>query len=148
MNIILKEDLDLLFSKISEIEDQIFQLGEEFKEAVNQSSETWHDNAPFDVVRDKQALLAQERAYLYEISTRCTVHTPIKSQQIAVGSVVHLRGSIQKVVFIAGEWCGRATVRGAHPVTIRTPLAHALIGKVAGESISLSSSRITILAVE
>lgn len=60
MKKILEEDYALLNERIKVLEKQMFDLGEDFNEAVNQSSETWHDNAPFDAVRDRQSLLQFE----------------------------------------------------------------------------------------
>jgi hypothetical protein len=44
--IILDEDKAYARARIAELEQQIQALGPEFYEVFNQSSETWHDNAP------------------------------------------------------------------------------------------------------
>lgn len=58
--IILDEDKEWMRRRIAELEKQIRDLGTEFYDALNQSSETWHDNAPFDALRDRQSVLAAE----------------------------------------------------------------------------------------
>lgn len=53
--IILDEDKKAARQRIAELEAEILSLGPEFYEVFNQSSETWHDNAPFDALRDRQS---------------------------------------------------------------------------------------------
>jgi hypothetical protein len=52
---ILEADKQWLNTRIEELEATIQALGPDFYDVFNQSSETWHDNAPFDALRDKQS---------------------------------------------------------------------------------------------
>lgn len=56
----MPEDRESAERRILALEDEIQQLGPEFNDAFTQSSETWHDNAPFEAVRDRQSVLAAE----------------------------------------------------------------------------------------
>lgn len=62
--LILPEDLAYAVQRRHELERQIKALGPEFSDVFTQSSETWHDNAPFEAVRDKQSVLAAELAHI------------------------------------------------------------------------------------
>ena len=55
--VLLDEDREYARRRIAELQKEIQELGPEFYEVFNQSSETWHDNAPFDALRDRQSLL-------------------------------------------------------------------------------------------
>ena len=44
-------------ARITVLEKEIQDLGPDFNDAFTQSSETWHDNSPFEAVRDKQSML-------------------------------------------------------------------------------------------
>lgn len=74
--LVLDEDKDWARRRIAEIEDEIMALGPEFYDAFNQTSETYHDNAPFEIVRDRQTLLAAERYKLKQILNNCAIKVP------------------------------------------------------------------------
>ena len=57
---LLPEDRVAAEERIAELEGLIQDLGEDFRDAFTQSSETWHDNSPFEAVRDKQSMYAAE----------------------------------------------------------------------------------------
>lgn len=137
MKKILEEDLDLLSKRIKTLEQQIFALGEDFNEAVNQSSETWHDNAPFDVVRDKQSLLSSELTTLRIIRREASRVRPKKTTKIAIGSKVELTGNKVLKLMIGGNWVGRVSVEGYTLVSCESPIAKLLLGKKVGDSIIL-----------
>ena len=63
---LLPEDREWAEQPILALEEEIQQLGPEFNDVFTQSSETWHDNAPFEAVRDRQSVLAAE---LYQLRT-------------------------------------------------------------------------------
>ena len=114
MKTILIEDALLVKARILEIEKHIFELGEEFNEAVNQSSETWHDNAPFDVVRDKQTLLSSERSKLIVVlNTYQIVKAPKAAKLCKVGTYVKL-SHLDKHLYIGGDWTEREENQESH----------------------------------
>lgn len=61
MNKFLQIDLDDLKQKREAIEVEIRQIGQDMSEANNQSSETWHDNAPLDVAQREFEKLLKRR---------------------------------------------------------------------------------------
>lgn len=135
---LLREDFDLLEARLKTIDQALFDLGEEFHEAVNQSSETWHDNAPFDAVRDKQSILAMERARLIEIRIGARViDSPHRHTRIAMGHRVVLRGPSTLRIFVGGDWSGREQVGEYRVATAGSPIGQALLGRRVGDTIQL-----------
>ena len=131
---ILKDDRILLDARIDELESEIQGLGPDFYEVFNQSSETWHDNAPFEALRDKQSVLFAEYTSLKEIRRNSTVITPKRGTRVAIGSTVTLDDN--RKIFVAGDWTPHAgqTIDGMTFVSARSPLALAVIGKQGGST--------------
>lgn len=132
--IILDGDKAWARARIAELEKTIQELGSEFYEVFNQSSETWHDNAPFDALRDRQSVLDAELQQLKRIMSQSLPgQPPRKKGVVTVGNEVVLesgRGK-RRHYFIAGDWTpypgqqkGLATV-----VSAGAPLAVQLLGK-------------------
>lgn len=135
--IILPEDRWWLEERIDWLDQQIKALGPEFHEVLNQSSETWHDNAPFDAVREKQDLLVAQRSQLKQILVESVVEQPLSaSETVQVGTTIALQqGQKIKQVFIAGDWSYRSgkTIDGVLIISRQSPLAQAVLGKKMGQ---------------
>lgn len=129
---LLPQDKLWIESQIERLQAAIKDLGPEFHEVLNQSSETWHDNAPFDAVRDKQSLLYAEYSHLkYVLLNSTPVHAPRDIKTVAIGSKVGItKGSKTRSYFIAGDWAHNVGERylDAVVVTAQSPLAQAVIG--------------------
>ena len=112
-------------------------LGPEFRDAFTQTSETWHDNAPFEIVRDRQSVLSAERQYLVGLLRRGAVSTPKQKRDVVgIGSVVTLRnkkGQLQRFK-IAGDWTPHAgkIIDGVMIASRVAPIAQALLGEKRG----------------
>lgn len=135
--IILEEDKQWARQRIAELEKQIQDLGPEFYDVFNQSSETWHDNAPFDALRDRQSVLDAERQQLHTLLRKSAVGVPkLRKDIVGIGSIVGVRDTKGKnhTYKIAGNWTYQAgkLINGARVVSVETPLAQALINKRVG----------------
>ena len=64
---ILQEDLDLIKLRLKEIDNQLRLLADEFNVVLNQSSETWHDNAAWDDAKARERVLLAEQEYLQKV---------------------------------------------------------------------------------
>jgi transcription elongation GreA/GreB family factor len=148
MNKILREDLVLLDARVEVLQKELFDLGEEFGIAVNQSSETWHDNAPFDFARDKQSLLAAELLKLRTIRRESLKYLPKKTKKIQIGSKVVVRNGRELKVMIGGVWVGREEVDGYKLITCDAPIAHSLIGKSKGDEVRLPTAVAEVLDIK
>lgn len=147
MKKILREDLLLLDERVKVLQKELFALGEEFGIAVNQSSETWHDNAPFDFARDKQSLLQQELLKLRTIRRESLRHVPTRTRKVQVGSKIILRGKREIRLMVGGNWIGRGEVDGFRLITCETPIAKLLLGRKVGDEVELPAGLVIIAQI-
>ena len=133
---LLAEDKLWIEKRLKYLQGKIQDLGPEFHEALNQSSETWHDNAPFDAVRDKQSLIYAEYSHLkYVLLGSEKVAVP-KGSKVSIGHKVSVhQNELEKKYFIAGDWShrvGRTDQNGFMVISCKTPIALELLGKPVG----------------
>jgi len=133
---LLPDDRRWIEERITQLGGEIKDLGPEFKEVLDQSSETWHDNAPFDAVRDKQSLLYAEYSHLKYILLNCENIKVAPGNSIRPGCYVSLlqKDTVRRY-YISGDWSrmtGGRDETGASVTTCRSPLAQNLLGKSKG----------------
>ncbi len=138
---ILEEDKRLARQRIAQLEREILELGPEFHIALNQSNETWHDNAPFDALREKQALLAAELQNLKEVLKKADITLPKPQKgKVNIGSRVRvmLKGKVQEFL-LTGHWTYRLgnEIDKALVITCQSPLGQAILGKKPQEVVTL-----------
>ena len=146
--VILDEDKQWMKNRIAELDEQIQALGPEFHDVFNQSSETWHDNAPFDALRDRQSVLDAERQHLRTILRNSLPAVPKQRHgEVGIGSVVRLEDG--ESYLIAGDWTPWAghTRNGTMTISCNAPLAQGLRGKRAGEYME-GSQLVKIIGIE
>ncbi len=146
---LLAEDRVAAEARILELERLIQELGDDFKDAFTQSSETWHDNSPFEAVRDKQSMYAAELHQLRTLIRSSTLIPPKKKRgTIGIGDTVQLANA--KSYRIAGDWTQYAGKQsgGAWWVSCKTPIAHALLGKRQGDVVIFGTTNTTITDVK
>lgn len=135
--------------RVLELEKLIQDLGPDFNDAFTQSSETWHDNSPFEAVRDKQSMYAAELHQLRTLIRTSTLVAPKKKRgTVGIGDTVSLDNG--KRYHIAGDWTHKA---GQHSdgviwVSRHAPLAAALLGKKAGDEVEFGATKAAITSVE
>lgn len=145
---LLPEDRTHAEARILELETSIQALGEDFKDAFTQSSETWHDNSPFEAVRDKQSMYAAELHQLRTLIRSSTLIPPKKKRgTVGIGDRVVLSNG--KQYMLAGDWTANAGKRsdGVFWVSRHTPVAQALIGAKVGDAVRFGTVRATIESV-
>jgi transcription elongation GreA/GreB family factor len=147
--VILDDDKVYARKRIEELEKAIQDLGPEFYEVFNQSSETWHDNAPFDALRDRQSVLAAELQQLKNTLRKSAPGVPrLKKGVVGIGSTVTLQNG--NVYFVAGDWTPHAgqTFDGKIVVSCNTPIATSLLGKRQGDTVQVGRRTSVIEVVE
>jgi transcription elongation GreA/GreB family factor len=147
--IVLADDRRNAEARIAELEKAIRDLGPEFYEVFNQSSETWHDNAPFDALRDRQSVLDAELQQLRSILRNCSLTIPrIKKNTIGIGSKVTLEDG--RRFLVAGDWTPRAgQTQGAYVVvSCQAALGMALLKKKVGDEVSVGRTSSVIVDVQ
>ena len=144
---ILPEDKASAEARIVELEQEIRAMGPDFYEALNQSSETWHDNAPFDALREKQSGFVAELESLLQVLHRASVFQPSEQDMVQIGSFVTLRDEQSAVqrYHIAGNWTPDAGKKRQGYITIscQTPVAQLLLGKQVGDQVRLGQKQKT-----
>lgn len=86
----LPEDYDSLLQKIAELEQQLTDYGQALGESTEQSSETYHDNATYDVARMNFEVTARELQRLIEIRNSAKIIHPPRdlAEEVIIGSIV------------------------------------------------------------
>jgi len=139
--LILEADRAAALQRIQELEQCLLDMAEEINEAVTQSSETWHDNAAFEVLRDKRTMYHNDIAALRAVLANATRVMPrAKRGVIGVACTVELQDAqtLKRIAyFITGDWTLRAgeLQDGALIISRQSPLGALLIGKKVGVTI-------------
>ena len=145
---LLPEDRVAAEKRIATLEGLIQDLGEDFRDAFTQSSETWHDNSPFEAVRDKQSMYAAELHQLRTLIRTSTLVAPKKKRgTIGIGDTVTLSNGRQYK--LAGSWTHKAGKHadGVYWVSSGTPVAQAVLGRRAGDEVAFGAIRATITEI-
>ena len=145
---LLPEDRIAAEERIATLEVLIQDLGEDFRDAFTQSSETWHDNSPFEAVRDKQSMYAAELHQLRTVIRTSTLVAPKKKRgTIGIGDTVTLSNGRQYK--LAGSWTHKAGKHadGVYWVSSGTPVAQAVLGRRAGDEVAFGAIRATITEI-
>ena len=88
----LKEDLEVLEQAIRQTITKLKDVGGELRDAVTQSSETWHDNFPFENAQQQARLLEQRLKDLEKIRRNATVvDGPTNNDTVSMGHTVTVR---------------------------------------------------------
>jgi transcription elongation GreA/GreB family factor len=144
---ILEEDKELARKRIADIQREILEMGPAFHEALNQTSETWHDNAPFDALREKQAVLAAELQTLKETLSKSAPSLPhAKGDKVSIGSRVKLENKAKQShhhYFLAGHWTFRLgeLIENHMIISCQSPLGASLLDKQVGEVVTLPNKQ-------
>ena len=82
----------VLLDKIAELEQKLLLFGREMGESTEQSSETWHDNATYDVARFNFEMTAAELQKLIEIrNSAVIIETETRlAEMVGIGSTVKI----------------------------------------------------------
>jgi transcription elongation GreA/GreB family factor len=139
---LLPEDREYAEKRILELEQMIQDLGVDFNDAFTQSSETWHDNSPFEAVRDKQSMYAAELHQLRTLIRNSTLVPPRRKRGVInIGDRVTLDNG--KHYRLAGDWTHKAGQHrdGVIWVSAGAPLAQQLCGKQVGEVVLLAGKQ-------
>lgn len=151
--LLLPSDRQYAMKRIKELNEEIQALGPEFYDVFNQSSETWHDNAPFDALRDKQSLLDAERQNLKNILRKAAPSLPRQNKSITgIGCYVTVVDDTNKAskYFIAGDWTPKAGDKknGAVIISRVAPIAEKILGHKVGYEFSFRNRSCVISAIE
>jgi predicted PilT family ATPase len=125
---ILKEDSQLIKVRLQEIKKELRVLADEFHRVLNQGSETWHDNAPWDEAKGREAILLAEQEELQRVLNTHSVAKTSKNSPVGKEHTVKFNGKNVKI-FLAGDYSVRAgqKINGHIVVTKDSPIAKELL---------------------
>ncbi len=129
------------------------ELGRSLGEAMRQSSETWHDNAPAEAIRNESqvaTLLADKAIKLLQYGKEFDYET--EGNTVSLGSVVDIRydktGNIITTLVTGAtydikDFCGNSDIKG---VTIFSPIGKAILDLSVGDSteVTISNKKIPL----
>jgi len=150
--LILEADRLLAYKRIAELEQMIIDLGPEIEAALNQSSETYHDNAPFEVVRDRRSNLVFNIRQLRDILVHSTKQMPRKRVGVAsVDTVIEVQNEAtmkRHKYYLASDWTLRTGElhQGAIVISRQSPLGMLLDGKKVGTTVPFNGAILTIIS--
>jgi len=129
MKEILKEDAELVEARIKELKLELRELAGELRQTLTESSETWHDNSPWDNAKAKEAVLLAELNKLDEV--RKSYKVIEADERSLVGKNYDLEFNGNKVkIYLAGDFSLRTgqKIGGYTVVTKDSPVAQKVLG--------------------
>lgn len=142
---ILPFEMSALIERFGELVGDQEELSRLLGEANRQSSETWHDNAPGDAINSASHVVSSEaRAIQQKIREAITIEYPDETREATLGSLVFVKlrsGAGPRPVYITGVTRDANKIPpigipdDALVVTIKSPLARALLGAAEGETV-------------
>jgi dephospho-CoA kinase/transcription elongation GreA/GreB family factor len=136
--LLLPVDALTLNERLVELYSRNETLSAVIQEAIEQSSETTHDNAPYDVAKDEKVINDSMIHGLESIRSRSKVFLPdTESEVVGVGKIAILEcDGEQKIIEIAGDWHDRHNEDNL-VLNRRAPLAELLIGLTQSDDVTL-----------
>ena len=164
---LLPFELELIYRDMRHHIDEQHRLGVVMGEAMTQSSETWHDNAPAEAIADESKILSERAGRVAGLMGARALFDYISSDQedgcVTLGSIVDIKymgdDNPERVVLtgVSRELTPEARSVAAaesndevEAVTISSPLGSALLGHVPGDRVEFKgpSGRTVGLVVE
>lgn len=128
------------------------ELGQKMGEAMNQSSETWHDNAPAEALTAESKTLAKiaERTIGIINSAKVFEYEATDMDEVTLGSIVDIRygksSNLDRLVLtgvsrqLTPEIAERIEMTDdTEVITLSSPVGRAIFGKKAGEVTSFTA---------
>lgn len=128
-------------SQLHELIEKQGDLAKDLGEAMSQTSETWHDNAPADVINVAGALNAQTAEKLVSVIRDAVVlDYPENEEKVTIGSglgILFPNGN-ERTVLLAGHMAGikEYLAEGVNAVTVKSPIGEALLGAKEGDTVA------------
>lgn len=99
-DVIFEFELAWVKKELEKTDKIIKELGQELGEVFNQSSETDHDNAPADVIKDKAGAYWQRRSWLLGLQSLKRAPMPTTYDVVQHGHKVDLKSPQGKSLYV------------------------------------------------
>ncbi|HRV75975.1 MAG: hypothetical protein H6799_03330 [Candidatus Nomurabacteria bacterium] len=125
---ILQEDKDLVLKRLDQIKRELNDLTDEFRQTLSESSETWHDNSPWDNAKAKEAVLLFEQERLQRIIKEYRVIDTKSQSPLGKKYEADFNGKRVKV-YLAGDFSMRTgeMIEGHMVVTKNSPVGEKIL---------------------
>ena len=135
---LLPHELELARDELTIIEEKVRIYGENMHEAMSQSSETWHDNAPADAIRHEAQVVMQRRGAVEKLLTRAVrlEYPPTDFERVTVGSRVRVQiddNPASDIDIVGAQFASREEDGDVLVCTLRAPLVNPILGKRIGD---------------
>ena len=88
----LEEDFKDLCLKIDELKKKLEEIGQEMGDSCRQSSETYHDNFPFEEGCRQQGMVSDRLTNLISIRNRVKIVVPdIMENSVSIGKIIVIK---------------------------------------------------------
>lgn len=100
------------------------------------------ENAEYDAAREEQGLLETRIAEIEDVLLNAELITPVKSDSVALGSVVTLKTEGKKVEYTLVGPVEANPLEGR--ISTESPIGQALMGKKVGDKVELTTPKATL----
>ena len=100
------------------------------------------ENAEYDAAREEQGLLETRIAEIEDVLLNAELITPVKSDSVALGSVVTLKTEGKKVEYTLVGPVEANPMEGR--ISTESPIGQALMGKKVGDKVELTTPKATL----
>lgn len=157
---LLPAEVDALTAKIVLLTGRQNELGAMMGEAMNESSETFHDNAPAEAISHESRLIVSEYSSIAKVLRSAErIDYPQDTSKVEIGSVTEIQYKDETdsghvlITGYTGKIDASSLVEGdAQCVAALTPLGQALLEAEAGQEVSYTAGnrefRIGVIAVK
>lgn len=143
--VILPEDRMLLEARIVRLRESSSVLAQIVQEAIEQSSETTHDNAPYDAARHEKNIVGKQLHDFERIlSSHAVISYPVDPTEVMPGTRVKIQNGVkEQSLEVAGDYHERHD-REWIVLSRKTPLALQMLGRKVGDFIEYDGSIWTV----
>lgn len=157
---ILDFELGILRDELAGFGVEQDELSRLLGEAMEQSSETWHDNAPADAINERARMLVPRAEFVIAaINTAVLIEYPTAANATAtLGSIVEVRyprDTEESHILLTGVCRALPAFRNREAyapnlevVTFQSPLGDALFGQEAGSHVNFTAGGGRSIAIE
>ncbi|MCE9628727.1 MAG: GreA/GreB family elongation factor [Candidatus Vogelbacteria bacterium] len=138
----LKEDLEALKKRRDTLYESYLEASKAMGEACEQSSETWHDNAPYDEAkRAAEGLNTQVSGFNEMIARASLVECPASPpKNVCIGCEVHYQqqsSGEERSVLIGSFWVPMDSSEGSpRRISYQSPVGKSFIGHKIGDTVT------------
>ncbi len=135
---LLARDKSALESTYAELLREKVSISQEIQEVLNQGSETWHDNAPFEALVEREKKNNQVLETYATILNNHEVVAPVDADRVSIGHTVSIQTHNGVEDFhVVGDW--HWPDHYIHRViTPTSPIGTSLLGTPQGDTVTIT----------